>query len=259
MTFGKQKRVPYMGAIHGYCRRAFTLVELLMATGIAALIMGLGIPAFSRMTRGHQLENCAKNIKLGIEQAQMRAASERRYVAVIFPNGPDANVSPSIRQYRLGGFRLAYVRKDSDNGGFSFVGWLAPGWNNAPTGAGIAKITANETLIKETIDGCYDSTFSAMVDENDNPCLQSVTGIKDEAGQDLHAGSNNALILTPYGNTVGTSKLYLVISEMSHNGDAIVYPSTGKNDETDSYLVLKVNNLTGRVEYYSNETNTGSE
>ena len=83
--------------------RRFTLIELLAVVALISMLMALGVPAFARMIRGNKVDECARNIKLALEQAQMRAASERRHVAVIFPNG--SSVDSSLNPYRLSGFR----------------------------------------------------------------------------------------------------------------------------------------------------------
>ena len=83
--------------------------------------------------------------------------------------------------------------------------------------------------------------------------LKSLSGVKDDDGAtDLEAGANTALIFTPYGEVVSTSKLYLLVSEAVVEGDDIKYPTAGTNGSgrTSNYKVLKINNLTGRVEFY---------
>ena len=52
----------------------FTLVELLAVVALIGMLMALGVPAFARMIRGNKVDECARSIKLGLEQAQMRAA-----------------------------------------------------------------------------------------------------------------------------------------------------------------------------------------
>ena len=235
-------------------RHGFTLIELLVVVSLTSLLLALGLPAFSRMARGNKVEECARSIKLGLEQAQLRAASERRYVAVIFPNGKVADkVSNDLSRYRLGGFRSVYVVKDS-SGNYKFKQWLDSGWRNAPSGAILAKVGTKD--FNPDADGYVTSCPSTIaveldVSEGEDKSLKSLAAIKDDSGNSLLAGDNCALIFSPYGGVVSGSKLYLLISEAEINGDSISYPSAGGAglNRTANYLVLKVNNLTGRVEY----------
>lgn len=235
-----------MRTIRGH-RKSFTLIELLVVVGLSALILGLGIPAFNRMMRGNKVEECSRSIKLALEQSQLRAASERRYVAVVFPNG---TVADTLKSYRLGGFRIAYVKKNtSGDGGYTFDKWVDAGWKNAPSGAILTRISTQKynTESNGDITGCTEKTTDALAGASN---LKSLS-VKDDAGNALAAGNDNALIFSPYGNLSGDSKLYLLIAEAAVNGDAVIYPSAGTagSNRTANYLVLKVNNLTGRVEY----------
>lgn len=226
-------------------RRRFTLIELLAVVALISMLMAVGIPAFARMIRGSKVDESARGIKLALEQAQMRAASERCYVAVIFPNG---DVSDSVMPYRLGGFRTAYVKKKA-GGGYAFSKWIDPEWRNAPEGAMLVKIdTGSFSTTDNDVTGCtkkFDDTI-----EGSSDALKEITGVK-EGNSDLKVGKHTAVIFTPYGRIEGGKKIYLLVSEAVVNGEDIKYPTatvTGSN-RTSNYKVLKINNLTGRVEF----------
>ncbi len=246
----------------------FTLIELLVVVSLTSLLLALGMPAFSRMARGNKVEECARSIKLGLEQAQLRAASERRYVAMVFPNGSDSKVDAALRRYRLGGFRCAYVVKNS-SGNFQFKQWLDSDWRNAPSGAMLVKVGTKSSDFKPDSDGyvtgCTKKTTDAMEGvtvttssggtETTTALLTGIASLKDDAGGDLDVGDNCALVFNPYGGVVSDAKLYLLVSETGVNGEIVEYPSAGGagKNRTANYLVLKINNLTGRVEYYGDE------
>lgn len=243
-----------MDTIRGRVKHSFTLIELLVVVGLSALILGLGIPAFNRMMRGNKVEESSRSIKLGLEQAQLRAASERRHVAAIFPNGADADVSSALHSSRLGGYRLAYVKKEASGSGdsytYAFDKWLDSKWRNAPDGAMLVKVVTSEPATGKNISDCSTKVNEALAGAGN---FVAVSGVKDDNGAAVDVGANTAVIFTPYGGITAGNKLYLVVSETAANGDDISYPSTGTSGETANYFVLKVNNLTGRVEYYGNE------
>ena len=234
-----------MGSIRRYERR-FTLIELLVVVALTSMLLALGVPAFVRMIRGNKVDECARSIKLGLEQAQMRAASERCYVAVIFPNG---DVSDSVASCRLGGFRTAYVRKKS-KGAYEFSRWLDAEWRNQPSGAILARVDTKtfERDNKGDVTGCSEKVSEELKGASS---FKTVTGVKDDEGNTLKVGQNSAVIFTPYGGIVGSSKLFLLISEAEVKGDFVSYPTAGSigKGRTSNYKVLKVNNLTGRVEF----------
>lgn len=235
-------------------RTRFTLIELLAVVALISVLMAVGVPAFARMLSGNKVAESARGIKLGLEQAQMRAASERSYVAVIFPNGIEGSQDPSasinkIIPYRLGGFRTAYVRKQG-NGGYEFSRWLDPEWRNAPNGAILTRVgTSAFTTTGGYITDCTASANEILKGASD---LKAITGVRDDSGNQIDVGQNIAIIFTPYGGTVGGAKLYLLVSEAVIDGNNIKYPAAGTSDSnrTSNYKVLKVNNLTGRVEFY---------
>ena len=229
----------------------FTLIELLAVVALISVLMAVGVPAFARMVRGSKVDESARNIKLALEQAQMRAASERCYVAVIFPNG---SVSDQLKPYRLGGFRTAYVKYTVDDEGneeYKFSKWADDEWRNAPDGAILTRIgdsdfTPAADAADITISGCTAAANSSLQGAGS---LAEITGVKDDSGGDLNVGGNAAIIFTPYGEVLCGSKLYLLVAEAVVEGDKITYPNGG-NASTTNYKVLKVNNLTGRVEFF---------
>ena len=234
----------------------FTLIELLAVVALISLLMGIGVPAFARMIRGSRVDECARNIKLALEQAQMLAASERRYVAVVFPNGEvDSDVSQTLSPYRLGGFRIAYVKKKG-NGVYGFSKWVdGSNWSNAPSGAMLTRIGTkyfDADSSSGDITGCTKKIDDKLEGADE---LKALADVKDDNGDTLKVGKKAALIYTPYGGIVSSAKLYLLISEATVDGDSIVYPTAGVtgSNRTSNYKVLKVNNLTGRVEFYDED------
>ena len=233
-------------------RTRFTLIELLAVVALISLLMAVGVPAFSRMIRGSRVDECARGIKLGLEQSQMRAASERRYVAVIFPNGGGSDVDASLKAYRLGGFRTAYVKKNGDN--YVFSRWADTDWRNAVEGAILAKVgTGKFTTENGDVTECTKEATDVLKGAADS--LKEISGVKDDDDNALEVGKHTAIVFTPYGGIAGGKKLFLLVSEAVVEGDSISYPTAGTqgSNRTSNYKVLKINNLTGRVEFYDED------
>ena len=237
-----------MDRIKRYERR-FTLIELLTVVALISMLMAVGVPAFARMIRGSKVDESARNIKLALEQAQMRAAAERCYVAVIFLNGSVNSSHSSLERYRLGGFRTAYVRKNGDS--YEFARWVeGSDWSNAPDGAALVKVTADRSKVTP-VDGYVRECPKTATALENNSALTTVDSIVDDNGVAINNTGCGAIIFNPYGGVVGSSKLYLLVSEALIEGNSVTYPtaSAAASDSTANYRVLKVNYLTGRVEF----------
>lgn len=64
----------------------FTLVELLAVITIMAIILALGIPAITTMSKATALQTAARTVSGTLNQARQIAITQRRKVRVIFPN-----------------------------------------------------------------------------------------------------------------------------------------------------------------------------
>ena len=237
----------------------FTLIELLVVVALTSMLMGLGVPAFVRMIRGNKVDECARNIKLGLEQAQMRAASERCKAAVIFPSG--GNVSDALKTYRLGGFRTAFVKNRGSLKNFKFVRWLDPEWRGQPNGAMLVKVgtssftSAGESASGADVTGCTEKITDELAGSGSLYEISSVKEIQGSSTVSVNVGKNTAIVFTPSGGIDGQNNLFLLVSEASVDGDAVRYPTakTVGDGRTSNYKVLKVNKLTGRVEFYDED------
>lgn len=236
-----------MGTVHEYKKR-FTLIELLAVIALGILLTALAVPAFRSMTRENQVAECAGTLKSVLERARVRAVNERCYVAVILPNG---GVSGSLKAYRLGGFRTAYVEK-TVSGDYAFRSWLDPEWTAAPAGALLSQLKSSEFVPDGgDITGCTLKITDALAGAAD--CFSNVSAIRSDDGSTaLDAGEYCALIYTAQGSIVGSGKCYLLVSEAAVAADdSIAYTTavTAGPGRSANNIVLELNKLTGIVEY----------
>ena len=64
----------------------FTLIEMLAVAAIASILIALITPAVQAMLFGSRVDNYTSSFKLGMERAQSKAVSARKYVAMVLPS-----------------------------------------------------------------------------------------------------------------------------------------------------------------------------
>ncbi len=229
----------------------FTLVELLVVICIASLLMGLVLPAFSRMVTGSAVDRLASNLKLRLERAQSHAASSRRHVALILPHGTNWQDSKE-KTARLGGSRMCYVDWNADNSTAAFRRWVPEEhWSVPERGAFLVYATNQSSQIAAAgsaqsigINAGLDTViYNGSAAASDKP-LKDLTGSLPPSS--TAAPQNSAIVFSPKGNIRSTSDVYLVVAEAMNDGGRLVFPGGGVYN----YRVLKINRITGKVEYY---------
>ena len=238
----------------------FTLIELLAVIGILSLLIGVFAPAFSRMMVGSKVDQMASNFKTGMEVAQAKAVASRKYVAMILPNNYDAITDAKLKPYCNGGYRLAFVTKDGDK--WEFAGWV-PGsnWNNMADGAMLVNLQSrknwneeeNSTEVSEfkSFPGANKDTGKSSFwhgEGSNRGSLLTKISMSGDSDPDMTALGDDenrcAIIFTPFGGCVNmVPSLLLFFTESRINGNAYDFPNT------DNFVVLKLNALTGRVTY----------
>jgi prepilin-type N-terminal cleavage/methylation domain-containing protein len=85
----------------GARRRAFTLVELLVAVAIAALLVAIAIPALKLNLRGQSIREAARQINSFIDEARSQAAGSGRPFGVLIERDGNGSFGNPRRAYRL--------------------------------------------------------------------------------------------------------------------------------------------------------------
>jgi prepilin-type N-terminal cleavage/methylation domain-containing protein len=90
-------------------RAAFTLIELLIVTGIIALLMALVIPAFTNIKSGSDVTSAAYTIKGVLDTARTYAKANNTYVWVGFYEENVSQLSPNSATPKIGRLVMSIV------------------------------------------------------------------------------------------------------------------------------------------------------
>lgn len=236
-------------------RHNFTLIELLAVMLLMGALMLMMLPAFNQMIRGNKVDQMTANLALGLEQAQARAVSSRRHVAVVFPTRQDVWRSSveeerAVRPFCYGGFRLAYVESTANSSEWKFIRWVPDSeWKNSPDGAMLINVLKKGDSEYELEEG---KSVTAHVTN-----LSTGAGFKDVMGTLKDSGltsggsiEHSVLVFSPYGGLKSDQDLRLVIAEALPSGNSLVFPSRDSAGHPTNWKMLSINKFTGRVEYY---------
>lgn len=236
----------------------FTLVELLVVICLASLLFGIVLPAFSRMVTGSAVDRLASNLKLRLEQTQSQAAVSRRHTALILPSGgPSVWTDPKEQAARLGGSRMCYVDTvDTSAWTAKFKSWVPnEEWSRPERGAFLIRVTDNGdgddgVAVEGSAQKVGDGTNAGELTLLAKGTAPLLTVNSYEGGA---ARSSCAVVYSPNGNMRNQNDIYLVVAEAMVNGTGstskLIFPGGG-DAGAHNFRALRINHITGRVEYY---------
>jgi len=248
--------------MNGRKRQNFTLIELMAVMLLMGVLMLMMLPAFNRMIRGNKVDQVTSNLKLGLEQAQARAVSSRRAVALVLPT-KQSNWTGTTKQpvypFCYGGYRLAYVEADGSD--WKFIRWVPDSeWKNAPDGAMLVEVMIPADSDYTTTEG---NSLGASSVKDLNPLsdglsnLMTVKNVKlpdpDDNNKLTDIGSVGGVVFSPYGGLKSDNDMRLAVAEAVPSGSSVVYPTKDSNGKPINWLMLSINKFTGRISYYPAE------
>ncbi|MGE4564468.1 MAG: Tfp pilus assembly protein FimT/FimU [Victivallaceae bacterium] len=206
-------------------RRAFTLVELLVAIGIIGILVAIGIPAFQKLTSGNRLSNTASMIRGMSEQAQSMALTHRRYVALLIDD------KGQLYGGRDQAVWVCFVKDYNDSTGVAAFEEPIAGvnWRRFPDGVVLAAADTSSSL---------------------SPRNSLGTGLANTGTVNYDSKSFDAIIFSPSGNVIRPAgNYYLLLAEgvLGGSADPIVYPNRDVDGNLANRTLMEINRFTGKA------------
>jgi Tfp pilus assembly protein FimT len=89
------------------CRRAYSLVELLMVTVVALILLGLTAPLFRSITRSSMVDVGASNLGAELRIARQYAITQNVYTGVLMPTAQNDNQGGTTeREFKARAYRI---------------------------------------------------------------------------------------------------------------------------------------------------------
>ena len=190
-------------------RKFYTLVEIMTVIVIAAILFGIGIPAFTTMIQGSNMTVAIRQLSAKMQAARAYAVTNRCKVAVLLPEVVENSESTKKDDCCYSAYRVCIVYKDSTDNKYKFQEWIEDeNWKTLPKG--VLRKTVTNTIPVYNIDatdiGGKLTNYPAIV------C--------NSKGQ-LDETSNNPVITLRQGRYVGGNPVY---TERNSEGKIICHP-----------------------------------
>ena len=159
----------------------YTLIEIMTVIVIAAILFGIGIPAFTIMIRGNNMTVAIRQLSAKIAAARAYAVTNRCSVAVILVE----NESGVKDDYCNSAYRVCVV--DNDN---KFQEWIEDeNWKTLPKGVLRESVSTKETITDIPASGGSDliggrfTSASALVFQKNGQMKNDTSTIKLRQGR----------------------------------------------------------------------------
>lgn len=221
----------------------FTLIEMLLVIAVAAILMGITVPAFSAMSEGRLRNQAAAQVSAQLSLARTYSVTNNCFTAVVMPLADELGETATLAN---GVTRIAVVYKDGDK--YKFVKWAEDSnWDPLPSGV----------LFGEKDEDYAINDSSGKFKEVENvPCGSIIPkeGKPQEDNEEEITISravifkSNGQVLMPSGDEVKEFVIRFAEGVKLPESENFTWKTTRDgDDEKISYTVLTVNPLTART------------
>ncbi len=170
-------------------RKFYTLVEIMTVIVIAAILFGIGIPAFTTMIQGSNMTIAIRQLSAKISAARAYAVTNRCKVAVLLPEVVENSAGTKKDDCCFSAYRVCVVDSAND-----FQEWIEDeNWKTLPNGIYRESVSNTKSVKVDATDiGGKDIGYPAL--------------IFDSKGQLVDVSSNPEILLRQ-GRYVGGNKI----------------------------------------------------
>lgn len=252
----------------GPVKHFYTLVELLVVVALAAILFGIGLPAFNVLTKGNAMTASINDLAGKIKATRAYAVANNCYTALIFPscNSNDGeNMDKLDASLWNRACRPCVVYPRDNESSWVFDSWIdGENWMTLGNGVIFSKeatritggknvsfaFSKNDLVSKENWNakGTYSSgkyEDDLTLPEDDDRLLLAVN--KDDLGEFAtdKVGFRRIMIFRPNGQLL--ENVFLTLQEGTNTGTEVV--ETQAEGER-VYYALGVNKYNGKITYY---------
>ena len=204
--------------------KPYTLIEIMVVMALAAVLVTISLPAFSALMRGNSAAIACSTIKGVLDQAQVHAVTDRKYVATVIDITNDSQA-----------LRNCYVTS-----AYKFDGWIE--------GSDWVKLDGDAKILKSALGGT--GTEFQFPSGGDAPALAGLENITEITG--ASAATRPGVVFSMYGSVKKPNgNFFIGVGEAAQVNDAYVYKNATDGGQPGHAMALTVNHFTGRSQVAS--------
>ena len=244
----------------------YTLVELLVVVALAAILFGIGLPAFNVLTKGNAMTSSINDLSGKIKATRAYAVANNCYTAIIFPS---CNSDDGVNMDKLDASLLnracrpCVVYPRDNESSWVFDSWIdGENWMTLGNGVIFSKeatrinngknvsfaFSKNDLVSKEGwnvkndyIGGNYENNLAFPNDANRITLAINKEDLGEFASDKI--GFCRIMIFRPNGQLL--ENVFLTLQEGANTGTEVV-----ATQDVPVYYALGVNKYNGKITYY---------